>query len=795
MKLKKKGLTNQMIMGSACFLFCVVFIIPLISCYYVNQCVEEEAKAQKKRYDWTKLGEQLEDASDYLTSEARQYVITGDSGHFYNYWEEVCEVRARDDALEKLEKGGLYSREETLLKKAKKNSDELIKTEELAMKMKMDVSGVTINHNAKKKKYKERVEHVILPAAYKKMTKSQKEKQAIALLYDDAYEEAKQSIMIPIHAFQKSINERMDTEVRKKGSGRAMALKVQTGSLCLLPVIIGAWIVLIAKLYVRPVREYTKAMASKKEKQIRVLPSGVYEMRYLGKEFNHLSERLQKESERAKQASQAKTEFLAKMSHEFRTPLNSISGYLYLLEKSPLTAKQKDYCHSMHLSSQGLLKLIDQVLDLSKIESGQMVFEYRPMKIKNMIMQVEKMMRPTAQEKGLLMAVEFDEKLPKTVIGDEFRLKQILLNLVGNGIKFSKYGKITLKVCLLEKKEQYDRVFFSVTDQGIGIPKDRIGEIFQDFVQSDTTITRRFGGTGLGLPITKKMIEEFNHGKDTLHVKSKEGQGSCFFFTMNFQKAEQKKKETEHSNEKKEIKFCGQKILLVDDDTMNLRVEKEILFQAGLEVKTADSGKNAIKEAREALYDLILVDIRMPDMNGYELAENIRKIVGYEKIPIVALTADAIGETREKARKAGMDYCLMKPLRPGQLLHVLNHELVLEQEDTSIFLGEELLKTVGDDRQTYKELIEMFLKSQEKQFHVIRQAMMENDDETVESVLHKMKGSAGSLYCNLFYITLCKMHQKAKGGQRIKLDVLMDVWEQTKQVLIKEIKNEVRDDV
>ena len=370
--MKKKYLTNHMIMSSTCVLFCVVLLIPLISCYYVNQCVNEEIKAQKRRYDWTKLGEQLEDASDYLTSEARQYVITGDSGHFYNYWDEVCEVRERDEALKKLEQVDLGNREKMLLKKAKRNSDELIKTEEMAMKMRMEISGVTVNHNDKKEKYKERVKQVSLPVSYQKMKEAAKEKEAISLLYDNAYEEAKQSIMIPIHAFQKSINQRMKIEVEKRAAGREMAMKVQTASLLISLGMIGGWIALIARLYVRPVRSYTKAMTAGGEKDIRVVPSGVYEMRYLGKEFNRLSETLQKESQRAKQASQAKTEFLAKMSHEFRTPLNSISGYLYLLEQSPLTGKQKDYCHSMRLSSQGLLKLIDQVLDLSKIESGQM---------------------------------------------------------------------------------------------------------------------------------------------------------------------------------------------------------------------------------------------------------------------------------------------------------------------------------------------------------------------------------------------------------------------------------------
>ena len=493
--------------------------------------------------------------------------------------------------------------------------------------------------------------------------------------------------------------------------------------------------------------------------------------------------------DKANDASKAKGEFSAKMSHELRTPLNSIIGYLYLFEKSPMMKKQKEYCTSMKIASESLLKLINQVLDLSKIESGQMEFEYQALNIKKLMGEIISVMKPSASEKGVQLKMQMDKEIPENVLGDSLRLKQILINLVGNAIKFSQDGEIIIFIELMEMRKKYCRVFFGVKDSGIGISRERIDSIFEDFVQEDQTITRRFGGTGLGLPITKKIIEEFNHGKETLHVRSEEGKGSYFYFELDFEYIkDQRKVKREHVKKlDHKYEFCGQKILLVDDNGLNLRVEKEILEKAGLYVDTVQNGQEALFMIKEIKYDLILLDVRMPDMNGYELAVKIRENKNYKKTPMVALTADIMGEVKEKIKEADIDYYLAKPLRPEKLLHVLNHELEESTQDCSTFDGNALLEMIGHDKEAYKELITMFINDQEKNLSDIKISLINSDYENLEDLLHKVKGVAGSLYCNLLYHTANELYRKAKEGQRIKLDVLWNVWNDTKQKMLDEI--------
>ena len=772
----------------ACLIFFIVILITFVSCYYVDVCIKKEAKAQKNRYEWTKLGGILEDASDYLTSEVRQYVITGEAGYFYDYWNEVYKVKRRDMAVKKLKSYHLTKHEIYLLEKAKKNSDQLIKTERMAMKLKLQTQDMIVNHNEELQKYKRSVIKDRLPYEYQNFTKQQKEKMAIDLLYNGSYEKTKKSIMVPIHAFQNSINKRLNIEVSKTVSYRELALKVQITCLMISVLLIGILLILIQKFYVHPVRYYTNMILAQSKSDFsegkisEVLPRGVYEMQYLGEKFNELSSNLQRQlmlriraedemrqaRDKANDASKAKGEFLAKMSHELRTPLNSIIGYLYLFEKSPMMKKQKEYCISMKIASESLLKLINQVLDFSKIESGQMEFEYQALNIKKLVGEIISVMKPSAFEKGLKLKMQMDKEIPENVLGDSLRLKQILINLIGNAIKFSQNGGIIIFIELMEKRKKYCRVFFGVKDSGIGISQERIDSIFEDFIQGDQTITRRFGGTGLGLPITKKIIEEFNHGKDTLHVRSEEGKGSYFYFELDFEYIKDQRRVDREYIKKlhHKYKFCGQKILLVDDNRLNLRVEKEILEKAGLYVDTVQNGQEALFMIKETKYDLILLDVRMPDMNGYELAVKIRENKNYKKTPMVALTADIMGEVKEKIKEADIDYYLAKPLRPEKLLHVLNHELEESTQDWSVFDGNALLEMIDYDKEAYKELITMFINDQEKNFSDIKISLINSDYENLEDLLHKVKGVAGCIViCYIIQQTSCtKKPRKVKGS-------------------------------
>lgn len=811
-KVKRKiNITNRMIIISAFFMFSMILGITIITNYYVGSCSNRVSKAQNNRYEWARLGEELGNTSDYLTNEVRQYVITGDYSHFYNYWNEIYEEQRREQIIEELQQCHLTKREMNLLKKAKDYSDQLVETEEEAMRLKMEVTEIVVNHNDKMEHYKQRLMKEELPEQYQDLSDHELSQKAVELLYNEHYERIKSYIVTPIGAFQNSIDQRVNEEVENTESRLKVALRIQKMCEMLSLCLIGLWLYLIERLYVSPIRTYTQIISDKNSREtsdiqeLKITPSGVYEMKFMGEEFNKLSDILQKEltlrkeaenrmrmaRDRANEASQAKTEFLAKMSHEFRTPLNSMIGYLYLLEKSPMTREQEEYCQSMKISLEGLLDLINQVLDLSKIESGQMVFEYREINIRTIIKEVCVVMRQTAEEKGLKLHITIGEEIPEMVLGDAFRLKQVFMNLIGNAIKFSSQGQILVDVRLKKIMNHHCIIFFGVKDHGIGISEDGKKIIFQDFVQSDSTITRRFGGTGLGLPIAKKIIEEFNHGKDTLHVESEEGKGAFFYFTMNFQVVDKTIRLEE--TEEKEYKFCGQKVLLVDDHEMNLRVEKRILQREGLCVDTANSGEHALKMIDGEIYELVILDIRMPDMSGYELAKQIRRKPEYRFIPLIALTADAMDGMKEKIKSAGIDYYLAKPLRPANLLHILNHELTVEERDYVVFDGKELLETLDHDKEAYGELLEMFLHTQKQNLKKVRNALLLSDYEELENILHAMKGTAGSLYCNLLYHTVEHLYKKTRGGQRIKLDKLLDVWDKTESEIKEElIKKEAR---
>ena len=220
---------------------------------------------------------------------------------------------------------------------------------------------------------------------------------------------------------------------------------------------------------------------------------------------------------------------------------------------------------------------------------------------------------------------------------------------------------------------------------------------------------------------------------------------------------------------------------------------KRILQREGLCVDTANSGEHALKMIDGEIYELVILDIRMPDMSGYELAKQIRRKPEYRFIPLIALTADAMDGMKEKIKSAGIDYYLAKPLRPANLLHILNHELTVEERDYVVFDGKELLETLDHDKEAYGELLEMFLHTQKQNLKKVRNALLLSDYEELENILHAMKGTAGSLYCNLLYHTVEHLYKKTRGGQRIKLDKLLDVWDKTESEIKEElIKKEAR---
>jgi PAS domain S-box-containing protein len=359
----------------------------------------------------------------------------------------------------------------------------------------------------------------------------------------------------------------------------------------------------------------------------------------------------------AESALQSKQQFLANMSHEIRTPLNAILGFTKIVLKTDLAARQKEYLDAIKTSSDGLLVLINDILDLAKVDAGKMTFEQTPFKMDFSISTVFQMFDLKIQEKNLELLKEYDSKIPEVLIGDAPRLQQILLNLLSNALKFTEKGKIIVGIRLLHEDKQNATIEFAITDTGSGIPEDKLESIFENFQQATSSTSRMFGGTGLGLAICKQLVEKQG---GTIAVKSKVNEGSTFSFALSFQKTnEESNAENAQVELEREIKDI--KILVVEDVKLNQLLMRVILDDFKFKYDIADNGKIAIEKMQTETYDIILMDLQMPEMNGFEATDYIRNTMNL-KIPIIALTADVTTVDIEKCKAFGMNEYISKPL-------------------------------------------------------------------------------------------------------------------------------------
>jgi two-component system sensor histidine kinase/response regulator len=457
-------------------------------------------------------------------------------------------------------------------------------------------------------------------------------------------------------------------------------------------------------------------------------------------------------------ANQAKSDFLANISHEIRTPMNAIIGFNALCLRTCVNEKQKDYLTKIGSAALSLLQLINDVLDHSKIEAGQMTLESIPVSIEQLVATTTSLLETQADEKGLKINIQIAEEISYlSLLGDPLRLKQVLLNLCSNAIKFTARGQIHLR-CQVEMCSTTSvSLLFSVQDSGIGISPEQIDMLFQPFTQADTSTTRRFGGTGLGLSICRGLVENMG---GRIWVESKINSGSTFFFTAKLGIGTGKTAVAVPALELEMARLRGVRILLVDDNAFNQQVIGEMLAESGLVVDTANNGLEAIRQLDTQRYDALLMDIQMPVMDGYTACQLIRQNPACKVLPIIALTANVSQSEKARCEQVGMNDHLAKPIDPELLFASLlrwikpvesalkdSAEVVaaLEIPDFPGVNAAAVIKRMRGNVQAYRRLHGLFCQQFQDSASSLQQALEAGDFEAARRLAHTAKGAAGTI--------------------------------------------------
>ena len=390
--------------------------------------------------------------------------------------------------------------------------------------------------------------------------------------------------------------------------------------------------------------------------------------------INDITQRKQVENEmvqareQALQLSEAKEMFLSVMSHEIRTPLNAVIGMTHLLLDNDPKVSQIDDLNILKFSGENLLNIINDILDFTKIETGNLYLESIPFNLYALTNDIVTSLQVNAVKKENALKLQYDSTIPEFILGDKTRIYQILINLLGNAIKFTDKGKIDLLIKLNQQTSESVELCFEVRDTGIGIAEDKQDYIFETFTQAKTDISRKYGGTGLGLAITKKLLKLYN---SDIEVKSTEGKGTIFSFAITFQKVSGTK--IDQDKPAKIAVFTGKKILVVDDNEINTLIAKRIFSKWGLTIDFASNGHEAITMITSNRYDLVFMDIKMPGIDGFEATSIIRELEGeyYKKLPIIALTASTLHNENSKFKECGMNGHILKPFNPEEIKNLL----------------------------------------------------------------------------------------------------------------------------
>ncbi len=459
----------------------------------------------------------------------------------------------------------------------------------------------------------------------------------------------------------------------------------------------------------------------------------------------------------AETASRAKTTFLATMSHEIRTPMNGMLGMAQLLEQTSLNEKQATYVKTLIHSGKALLEQINDILDFSRIEAGKLHLENTPLNLKQTCQDLMHLLENGAEAKGLYLRLNYADDCPTLFIGDKLRIRQILLNLVGNAIKFTSSGGVELNISCHGVKASQVRLQFEVKDTGIGIEADKLKHLFDSFTQVDASTTRKYGGSGLGLAISRQLAELMD---GDISVSSELGKGSSFVLRLALHETMELAMELPENLE--QLCFEG-RVLLVEDNFVNQQVANAMLTQLGLDVELAENGEEALKKFQQNDFDLILMDCQMPIMDGYTATQKIRQQEHGERVPILALTANVLPEDVQRCIEAGMNACVHKPIEVDVLQSRLKEWLPYDvagpqqqeepgekpmsaSDDVSHYVNLDTLSNLASLMgEVFDQLIPSYIEASDKCFNDVRDLVQQQDFETAERLFHSLKSSSRNL--------------------------------------------------
>lgn len=462
----------------------------------------------------------------------------------------------------------------------------------------------------------------------------------------------------------------------------------------------------------------------------------------------------------AEKTARVKDTFLANMSHEIRTPISAIIGFTDLLIEKELTGEKNEYVNSIKLASENLLVIVNDILDFSKIEAGKLTLKSTSFNLKDLMDSLEKVLKPQARIKHIDLLFNIDKDVPDWVKGDPVRLHQILLNLIGNALKFTNEGWVKVMVSCKEKNDDEVYLSFRIADTGIGIPKEEIAVIFESFTQVNTDPTREYGGTGLGLTIVKRLIDLQN---GHIEVQSKVDKGTIFTFELMFKTVPEKNRDVKAALPAmvEETSLNGKRVLLVEDNTMIQVLARKHLESWNIQVDVVNNGSLALEKIKKRDYDLILMDIRMPELNGFETTKKIRaKSDPVSKIPIIAMTAHAFEREKEKCLAIGMNDYISKPFKPAvlkeKLLAIIGSKPETDETDADSYYEtvhgpsglcdfSNLEEAAGENTGLMKELIEMYMNISEEMVQSMKLNQARGDLSALRADAHKFLNSVSTI--------------------------------------------------